>query len=139
MGLISAKGEGAPNPMGALSRMGGKVSWSGVQEFIAGVRGFFGKAEEFSDRAGFKGGAAIQNALLQYVVVQAFQLEETNSAIKGIKGEVERMGKGSGESYAIWILGGILAILVLNTVITVRYTMGNNQNLSQNVNVNRVQ
>ncbi len=66
---------------GTVLNMAG--GFSGIRDFITGVRAVFGKGGDFAERNGFEYGN-IYNSLLQYNVLQAFETSESNKMLKQI-------------------------------------------------------
>lgn len=82
------------NPLTALSAGGAAISslqkgWSGVSDFISGVRSFFGRAGDFTSRYGFDY-SHIYNASLEYNILQTYQLHEMNTVMVQILHNINR-------------------------------------------------
>ncbi|OXA38447.1 hypothetical protein Fcan01_26780 [Folsomia candida] len=111
----------------------GRQSWTGVMDFITSIRAAFGKSREFSDKQGFDD---TQKGLLQYTVVNAFQLDELTKSIDRLvqimhEAKTEE-GKSDGQNY--WFFAGILGVMIINLVMIVATNMRKNE---QNVNLIR--
>ncbi len=131
--------DGQPmNPMTALSVGGAAISnfqkgWSGVSDFITGVRSFFGRAGDFASRYGFDNGQ-VYNASLEYDILQTYQLQELNNVMLQL---LHNIGKATSELDKIYtIIVALLAVSSVNALLAIvffRNQMANKNN--NNVNV----
>ncbi|OXA46657.1 hypothetical protein Fcan01_18839 [Folsomia candida] len=132
---------------GALVRFAtAKSTWTGVMEFISGVRAAFGKSKEFSDKQGFDD---TQKGILQYIVVSAYQLEEMVKRLTAMVEEIEKnnaimleAGKeeNKSDSNNYYLLAGILAVMSLNLAMCFMINMqaqAARRSNEQNVNIAR--
>lgn len=127
--------ESAPVVGTALASAGTAMKWaggfSGVRDFITGVRAAFGRSGEFADRNGFDY-SHIHNSNLQYNVVQAYVAWQSNKFLEHIADLTENV-RGE-DSKIFWGILGVIVVMLVNLVLFVAMN-GKSQKQGQSVNV----
>jgi hypothetical protein len=154
LGVIANWGEAAPIPEpqgGMLVQVGrqvGKVALAGLGDWIGSVRTSVGRGGEFAERQGFQTDVQKGNALLQYTILNAYNMGEAIKVAHELLNRAEKStnlmddfvkAEGKSDDYMLVAMIGIFVTLLINLVVVVKVaradsTTNQNQN---NVNIAR--
>src|SRR5579863_701863 len=121
-----------------------KEGIEGVVSFVSGIKKLLGKPTEFVEKQGLTNN--VQEGILQYLVVNSFQLEELSKAISNLNLIMNKLEthESKSDSWQNFLLGGIMLSLALNCLVVIFFNVRNKhqhlsqqaQNQNQNVNIN---
>jgi hypothetical protein len=117
---------------------------SNLKSFMTGIRYWLGRPSKFAEEEKFDSNE-IQKALLQFLSVNAYQLERLNTAITDLNKEIHsmnqilaRLEKAEANSDTIQICASIGALLALLMIFGYNVkTRSSNSNSNTNINVNK--